>query len=206
MSQLIFYTNPQSRGLIVQWMLNECDRADNINYETKVIEYEDIKSPEYLAINPMGKVPALVVAQEGEDNIVITEMVAICTYLADRYPNAKLAPTIESPQRGAYYRWLFWACNVLEPAMMVELGRLSRQDSEEARRAIGFGSFSEALQVLEQGLEDKEYLCADTFTTADLYIVAMLDWAKYSGAIDAFSPVLSEYISRITQRESYSMP
>ena len=199
MSQLTFYTNPQSRGRTVQWMLNEC-AAD---YKTHIIEYEHIKSPDYLAINPMGKLPALVTQTSDNQQVVVTEVVAICTYLADSHPQANLAPSIDSPERGRYYRWLFSACNVLEPAMMVQFGLLSRQDSDQANRALGFGSFNEALSVLEQELTDKDYLCDDTFSTADLYIASMIHWAVSQGAVETLPEHVSAYVQRAVQRQAF---
>lgn len=203
MSQLTFYTNPYSRGRTVQWMLNECGAS----YDTKFIEYEDIKSPDYLAINPMGKVPALVVHQksahlETKSDIVITEVVAICAYLADAYPDVHLAPAVDSPQRGIYYRWLFWACNVLEPALMTEFGLMRRTESAEAKRALGFGNFREALAVLEKELNNRQYLCDDKFSAADLYMVAMLNWAVMQGAVKALPETLAEYVNGISKREA----
>src|SRR5215831_6987665 len=100
MSRLIFYTNPMSRGRIVRWMLEEVGQP----YETVLLEYgKTMKAPEYLSINPMGKVPAL---KHGE--VVVTEAAAICAYLADVFPRAKLNVPIGSPRRGVYLKWLFF--------------------------------------------------------------------------------------------------
>jgi glutathione S-transferase len=101
MSELTFYTNPMSRGRIVRWMLEEIGQP----YDTVLLDYgTTMKAPDYLAVNPMGKVPAL---KHGD--AVITEGGAICAYLADAFPQAALAPPHGSPLRGAYYRWLFYA-------------------------------------------------------------------------------------------------
>lgn len=212
MRQLTFYTNPQSRGVTVQWMLNECEATCDIRYETKIIEYDNIKSPDYLAINPMGKLPALVVKQDdasdtkSQGDMIITEAVAICAYLADTYPDANLAPTIDSLARGAYYRWLFWACNVLEPAMMVEFGVLTRDQSAETKQALGFGSFTEALAILDNELADKDYLCDGKFTTADLYLTSMLKWACMYKPDMALPENVASYLDRISKREAFPKP
>ena len=100
--ELVFYTNPMSRGRIVRWMLEEVGQP----YRTELLDYATtMKAPEYLAINPMGKVPAL---RHGET--VVTEAAAICAYLADAFPAAGLAPPHGHRLRGPYYRWLFFAC------------------------------------------------------------------------------------------------
>ncbi|HRE36661.1 MAG TPA: glutathione S-transferase, partial [Sphingopyxis terrae] len=104
---LIFYTNPMSRGQIVRWMLEEVGAP----YQTQILGYDDsMKGADYLAINPMGKVPAIV--HRGK---VVTECAAICAYLADAFPDAGLAPPLEA--RADYYRWLFFAAGPLETAV-----------------------------------------------------------------------------------------
>ncbi len=108
MSDLVLYTNPQSRGRIAHWMMEELGEP----YETVWVEYDQMKSPDYLAVNPMGKVPAL---RDGDT--VVTEAAAICAYLADRFPERGLAPPAGSPARGAWYRWLFFAAGPVEQAV-----------------------------------------------------------------------------------------
>lgn len=104
---LTFFTNPMSRGRIARWMLEEVGEP----YETQVVEYgEAMKSPEYLAVNPLGKVPAI---RHGDQ--IVTECAAICAYLADAFPQAGLAPPVE--QRGNYYRWMFFAAGPVEAAI-----------------------------------------------------------------------------------------
>ena len=108
-SGLVFHTNPMSRGRIVRWMLEEL----GVGYRTVVQEYgASMKSAEYLAINPMGKVPAL-----EHRGVVVTEAAAICAYLADAFPDAGLAPALDDPLRGPYYRWLFFAAGPVEAAV-----------------------------------------------------------------------------------------
>ena len=197
-SELIFYSNPQSRGQVVQWMLYECD-AD---YQSRIIEFNEVKSNDYLAINPMGKLPAL---QDGE--VVITETLAICTYLADRYADKGLAPAINSPERGSYYRWLFFISNVIEPIMMEKMGLLTRDTAnhavKEVQKTLGFGKLEQVLQILAQTLTKQPYLCGDKFSTADLCLVAYINWAKFSGAIDTLPQPLEEYCQRIAQRPAF---
>ncbi|MEJ0058187.1 MAG: glutathione S-transferase N-terminal domain-containing protein [Terricaulis sp.] len=98
---LVFYTNPMSRGRITRWMLEEIGAP----YRTEVLDYgTTMKAPEYLAVNPMGKVPAIL-----HGDVIVTEGAAICAYLADAFPEAGLAPAVDDPLRGTYYRWLFFA-------------------------------------------------------------------------------------------------
>jgi len=106
--ELVFYTHPMSRGRIVRWMLEEVGQP----YQTELLDFATtMRAPAYLAINPMGKVPAL---RHGE--IVVTEAAAICAYLADAFPEAGLAPPPGDKRRGAYYRWLFFAAGPLDAA------------------------------------------------------------------------------------------
>ncbi|EQD71482.1 glutathione S-transferase domain-containing protein, partial [mine drainage metagenome] len=129
--ELSFYTNPKSRGRIVRWMLEETGAP----YSTEVLEYgTSMKAAPYLAINPMGKVPAI---RHGDT--VVTECAAICAYLADSFPQAGLAPPAHSPARGPYYRWLFFAAGPLEAAWTNRA--LGVTVPEERAAMVGYGSF-----------------------------------------------------------------
>ena len=108
--ELVFYTNPMSRGRIIRWMLEEVGQP----YRTEIIEYgPQMKSPPYTDINPMGKVPAI---RHGD--AVVTECAAICAYLADAFPQAGLAPAPGSRDRAPYYRWLFFSAGPAEAAII----------------------------------------------------------------------------------------
>jgi glutathione S-transferase len=138
MSELIFYTNPMSRGRIVRWMLEEigCD------YQTEVIKHGPaMKSPGFLAINPMGKVPAL--SHFGK---VITETPAILAYLADAFPEAELAPP--PAERQAYYRWLFFAAGPLEAAVTNKHFKFELPDDPRASGMAGYGSYDLTVNLL----------------------------------------------------------
>ena len=121
MSDLIFYTNPQSRGRIIRWMLEEVGAP----YETRVIDYATMKGPDYLAVNPMGKVPAI---RHGKT--IVTECAAICCYLAETFPDAGLAPM--AAERGSYYRWMFFAAGPLEAAVTTRLSASTRRPTRAA--------------------------------------------------------------------------
>lgn len=173
--QLVFYTHPMSRGRIVRWMLEEIGAS----YETKVIDYgPKMKSPDYLAVNPMGKVPAL---RHGDT--VVTESAAIIAWLADAFPDAGLAPPADSPLRGPYYRWLFFAAGPLEAGVINKT--LDVDVPDDKRGMVGYGTLETALDTLEQALQGRDTLVGDTFTAADLYLVANLGWYLQQGVIDA---------------------
>ena len=127
MAEITFYTNPQSRGRIVHWLLEEL----GVPYDMKILDFEkgDHKKPDYLKINPMGKVPAIV-----HRGVVVTEAAAICTYLADAYPKAGLAPALDDPRRGTYLRWLFFGAGCIEPAIVDKLFARPPVERKGARR------------------------------------------------------------------------
>lgn len=190
MSDLVFYTNPMSRGRIIRWMLEEVGQP----YETKLLSWETgaTKSPEYLAINPMGKVPAIV-----HGGVVVTECAAICAYLADAFPQANLAPAPGSKDRGPYYRWLFFGAGPIE--QMTSFSALKYEVPEDQRMMVGFGCAADVLNTLEGALKGREFLAGDSFTAADLYIASHLGWGMDFGTIEK-RPVFEDYVARLTAR------
>ncbi len=162
-AQLTFYTNPMSRGRVARWMLEET----GLPYDTVLLDYgTSMKAPEYRAINPMGKVPAL---KHGDT--VITEQAAICMYLADLAPEKQLAPPVGSPERGSYYRWISFMAP-LEQLMVAKANGTALPKPEMA----GFGTEADLLNTLEAALKDREHLAGNTFTAADLLVAAYVDW------------------------------
>ncbi|MCR6643239.1 MAG: glutathione S-transferase N-terminal domain-containing protein [Terricaulis sp.] len=140
---LTLYTNPQSRGRIARWMLEEVGAP----YETIVLGYgTSMKDPSYLAINPMGKVPAI---QHGDT--VVTECAAVCAYLADAFPQANLAPALSDKARGPYYRWLFFTAGPFE-AMVTDKSLGVTVPAEKAG-FVGYGTGADILDILEQVVE-----------------------------------------------------
>ncbi|WP_019143252.1 glutathione S-transferase family protein [Noviherbaspirillum massiliense] len=189
MSDLVFYTNPQSRGRIVHWMLEEIGQP----YQTIWLEYgPPMKAPDYLAVNPMGKVPALV-----HGDAVITEVAAICTYLADRFPDKRLVPPVNHPSRAAYYRWLFFAAGPLE--MAVTAKAFGWQVPEGKSGVAGFGSYHATIHALETALTPGPYICGEQFTAADVYVGSSLGWGMMFGSIER-RPVFDAYVSRLYSR------
>ncbi len=186
---LVFYTNPMSRGRMARWMLEEV----GVPYRTEVMDYAStMKAPAYLAINPMGKVPAL---KHGE--VVVTEVAAICAYLADAFPEAGLAPPVGSPARGPYYRWLFYGAGVMEPAIVNTA--LKVEVPPERRAMAGYGSMAQVLDTLENLCARHEYLAGDKFSAADLYIGAELGWGMMFGMLEK-RPAMEAYANRMAAR------
>ena len=182
---LTFYTNPMSRGRIVRWMLEEADQP----YETVVMGFgPPMKSPDYLAINPMGKVPAL--AHGGG---VVTEAGAICLWLADTFPQAGLMPA----DRGALYRWMFFGAGPVEQA--VTNGSKGWVPAADERGRFGYGSMEQVMATLTRHLGNHPYFCGETFSAADVYTGSQIGWGLRFGSLPA-DPVLQAYWERIATR------
>lgn len=191
METMTLYTNPQSRGRIVRWMLEELGQP----YAVKVMTFGgDIKSADYLKLNPMGKVPTLIYK-----DTVITEVAAICTYLAEQFPEAGLAPAIDSPERGSYYRWLFFIAGPMEMATSAKA--FDWKIDDETAIAVGCGHIRDTLGTIEQALARQPYLCGERFTTADLLMASYLGWEMMMKVIEP-TPVLTEYVQRCENREA----
>jgi glutathione S-transferase len=171
--KLTFYTNPQSRSSIVHWMLEEI----GCRYTVQVLEYDtSMKSPSYLAINPMGKVPAI---QHGEQ--VVTETAAICTYLAEAFPSSGLLPP--AAERGAYYRWLFFIAGCLEPAYVNHANGWN-PTTAAMQRSFGYGSYERVLDTVSAGVRGRTHVAGARFSVADLLLASHLNWGMMTGAIE----------------------
>ena len=187
--ELILYTNPMSRGRIARWMLEEVGEP----YRAEILEYAgSMKAPDYLAINPMGKVPAL---RHGET--IVTECAAICAYLADVFPSAGLAPPPGSRQRGPYYRWLFFAAGPIEAANTNKT--LGVVVPIERAAMVGYGSQERTLAAVEDQLNRSEYIAGDRFTAADVYVGSHIGWGMMFGAIDK-RPAFERYWALVGTR------
>lgn len=192
MSDLIFYTNPMSRGRIVRWMLEEI----GCEYQTEIVELGPaMKSAPFISINPMGKVPAL--SHQGK---VVTETPAILAYLADAFPKAKLAPPLA--ERQAYYRWLFFAAGPLEAAISNKHMGFEIPDDPRMRGTSGYGSYELVLDVLAKVLENKSYIAAEQFSAADIYLGSHIRWGMDFGTLPKL-PAFEQYASRVTDRDAY---
>ena len=190
-ASLIFYTNPMSRGQIVRWMLEEVGAP----YDTHVLDYATtMKGAEYLAINPMGKVPAI--AHNGQ---IVTECAAICAYLADAFPDAGLAP--RGAEHAPYCRWMFFAAGPIEQAVVTKAMGWDTGDGSRARM-LGFGDLERPLDVLDTHFADHAYVCGDRFTAADVYVGSQVLWGLDFGTIVP-RPNLTRYAERLRPREAY---
>ncbi|KQP52122.1 glutathione S-transferase family protein [Methylobacterium sp. Leaf106] len=185
---LILYTHPMSRGRIVRWMLEEVGRP----YRAEILDFTALKQPAYLGINPMGKVPAL---RHGES--VVTECAAILAYLADAFPDAGLAPPPGIAERGAYYRWLFFAAGPVEAAVLNTA--LGVDVPPERKGMAGYGSMAEVLDTLEGAVSGTEYLAGGRFSAADLYLGSHLGWGMQFGTIPR-RPAFEAYVGRLYGR------
>lgn len=162
--ELVFYTNPQSRGAIVHWMLEEVGAP----YRIEVKEYgTSMKTPDYLAINPMGKVPAI---RHGD--AVVTETAAICAYLAGAFPDAGLAPIPQ--ERSEYYRWLFFAAGCVEQA--VSNHAAGWDPAPDKQRMFGYGSYETVMETLANHLRGRQYVAGERFSAADVYLGSHVGW------------------------------
>ena len=190
MADLVFYTHPMSRGQTIRWMLEEVGEP----YETRVLDYATtMKQEPYLSINPMGKVPAIV--HEGK---VVTEVAAICCYLADAFPQANLAPPPQG--RADYYRWIFFTSGPVEAAFSNKAA--GWEPTPERQRMFGYGNYDLTINNLEKALKGREYIAANHFTAADLFVGANVNFML---AFNLLEPreVFVDYARRMTDRPAY---
>ncbi len=185
--ELVFYTHPRSRGQIARWMLEEAGAG----YRTEVLQYgPEMKSERFLAINPMGKVPAI-----RHRGVVITEAPAICAYLADAFPEAGLAPPLQ--ERGAYYRWLFFAAGPLEAATSNRMFKFEVTPKGESM--IGYGTYEAVLDALELAVSAGEFVAGKRFSAADVYVGSHIGFGMEFGDLEA-RPAFADYWSRLEKR------
>jgi glutathione S-transferase len=189
MAELTLYHAAPSRSSIARWMLEEIGEP----YELKLLRLSegDQQKPDYLAINPMGKVPAL---QHGD--VVITESAAICTYLADAFPKAGLGIPIGDPRRGIYLKWLFFGPGCLEPAV---IDRAAPRKEEPRRAMLGYGDFDTVMNVLAKAVEKGPWLMGEQFTAADVVIGANIRWGMIFKLLPERKEFL-DYAARIAAR------
>lgn len=192
MPSLNFYTNPQSRGRIVHWMMEEVGEP----YTTHWLDYgTSMKAPEYLAINSMGKVPALT-----HGDAVVTEAAAICAYLADAFPEKSLAPPLGHSDRAAYFRWLFFAAGPLEMAVTARAMKWEVPDGRDVM--AGFGSHARTMDALERALSTGPFICAERFTAADVYVGSSIVWGLMFGTMDKRA-AFEAYVARLRERPAF---
>ncbi len=190
MSDIALYFSPASRSFTARWMLEELGVPYRVH--TVDIRKGDQKRLDFLAINPMGKVPALV-----DGPVLVTESPAICLYLADRYSYGVLAPKIDAPERGSYLRWMVFSTAVLEPAALHGDDDADAYTSSER----GWGSYKTVVGTLNGALERGPWLLGDQFTAADVMLGAVLGFAIFNKRITN-EPKLEAYNARLAARNA----
>lgn len=192
MSELIFFHYPLSRARIVHWMLEELGAP----YTVKLVNLEqgEHKRPEFLAVNPMGKLPAI-----KHGNTVITEAGAICAYLADAFPAANLAPVPGSEERGTYYRWMFFGSGCVEPAVT---DRLFNRPQVERPSALGYGSYDDTLNTMEKALSPGPFILGERFSAADVFVGSQLMWGMRMKALEP-RPAFQKYVGALMERPAF---
>ena len=189
--EIVFYHNPRSRSQMAHWMLEEVGAP----YRIELVSFDknEHKSPAFLALNPMGKLPTIV-----HRGTVVTESAAIIAYLADAFPKAGLAPAPDDPSRGAYYRWLFFGAGCMEPAL---LDKMMNRPPVERKAAVGWGSYEEVVATLKTALAKGPYLLGDKFSAADVYIGSQIRFAMMFGAPGLKGEkVFDDYVARLSAR------
>lgn len=189
--EIVFYHNPRSRSQMVHWMLEEAGAP----YRIMPIDFEkgEHKTPSFLALNPMGKLPTIV-----HRDVVVTETAAIIAYIADAFPAAGLAPSPNDALRGAYYRWLFFGAGCFEPAL---LDRMMNRPEVERKSAVGWGSYDEVVAALKGALAKGPWLLGDKFSAADVYVGSEIRFAMMFGASGLKGEkVFDDYVARLTAR------
>jgi glutathione S-transferase len=192
MPNLTLYHSPQSRSSLVLWLLEEIGEPYDLNLVN--IKTGENRAPAYLAVNPMGKVPAI---RRGE--AVVTEAAAICCYLADEFPQARVSVPVGDKRRGPYLKWLFFGPSCIEPAMM---DRAFKRTEEAPRSSIGYGDVDSVADVLAKALKGGPYLLGDQFTAADVVIGSGLRWGAMWKLIPD-RPEFAAYVARLTERPAF---
>lgn len=191
--EIVFYHNPNSRSVIAHFMLEEVSAPYRI--ELLDLEKKEQKSAKLKAVNPMGKVPTII-----HRDTVITESAAICAYLADAFPEKRLAPAIGDPARGTYLRWMFFGAGCVEPALV---DRLLHRPVPDTPGALGYGSYEDTLDTLEKALARGPFLLGAQFTALDVFLGAEIEWGILTHALEP-RPRFQLYVERIRARPAHA--
>ncbi len=184
----VLYHCPQTRSGTTFWMNEEL--GDVCDVEIVDFKKGEQKSPEFVKINPMGKLPALT-----HDGVVVTEAAAICAYLADAFSDKGLAPAKNDPKRGAYFRWMFFAPSCIEPAMM----DIFNKRRNENPSSIGYGNSEMVIAAAKTALENGDYILGDRFSAADIVFGSTINFAMMFNAFEKEEPFVS-YAERLMAR------
>ena len=189
MATLMLYHAAPSRSSIVRWMLEELGEPYDIHLLT--LTKGEQHAPDYLAINPMGKVPTL---RHGD--VIITESAAICTYLADEFPKAGLCIPIGDPKRGPYLKWLFFGPGCIEPAMV---DRAYPRQEQPRRGTLGYGDYDTVMEVTAKAVAAGPYLMGEQFTAADVVVGSTLRWGLMFNLVPERAD-FADYVERLESR------
>ncbi len=187
---LTLYYAPRTRAITALWLLEEMNLAYRV--ECFDIMSGRQKRPDFLALNPMGKVPTIV-----DRGTPISEMAAIALYLADRYPDSAMAPSIDDPRRAAYLRWVVFAGGVMEPAYAEKFAKAEPRPGTHA-----WGSFDQMVEVVSAAVQPGPFLLGDMFTAADVLVGSALRFGLLFGILPKQGP-LADYVARVTAREGF---
>lgn len=187
-ARVTFYHAPNSRSGGTFLLLEEL----GVDYDLHLLnlDAEEQRREDYLAVNPMGKVPAIV-----HNGVLVTEQPAVMMYLADLYPEAGLAPPLGDPRRGAYLRWMVFYGSCFEPAVTDRV----QQHEPAAQRMSPYGTFDEVLDTVTQQLEQHRYILGDEFSAADVLWATALNWTLHFGVLPERPPILA-YVERVNAR------
>ncbi len=188
--ELTLHYAPRTRSRTALWLLEELGQPYTLaSFDINTGRH---KQPDYLALNPMGKVPVVV-----DGGVPVAELGAIAIYLADRYPAAELAPAIDDPRRPDFLRWCFFSSAIMEPAYGEKFFKWT-----VPARSVAWGSFDGMLEVLTAGVSDREWLLGDTFSAADVLVGSTLGFGLQFGAVPMTGP-LADYAARCWDRPAW---
>jgi glutathione S-transferase len=196
---LTLYHSPQSRSIRPRWLLEEL----GVPYEVKPISLADgdQKKPDYLKLNPNGAVPTLV-----DGDLVLWESAAICQYLADKFPEKRLAPPVGTPERGKYYQWMHYAmCGIEPPAVTIFLHSMRLPEAERIPKLVDDArqQLAAAITVVDDALAGREWILGSQFTAADVMVGSTLAWCQMMGSMGDKSPNATAYLGRCTARPAF---
>lgn len=187
---IVLHYAPRTRSFSALWLVEEL--GHDYRLQSFAMASRHHKSPEFMQMNPMGKVPVVVVGETP-----VSELGAIAIYLADRFPEAKLAPGVEDPQRADFLRWVFFASAIMEPALGEKLLKWQAPAS-----SMAWGSFDEMWRVVNDAMKGGPYLLGETFSAADVLVGSALRFGQIFGALPK-EGATAEYVARLSQRDAF---
>ncbi|MBY0560899.1 glutathione S-transferase family protein [Hyphomicrobium sp.] len=190
--KLVHYHAPQTRSFAIRWLLEELGSPP---HELKVLNMKkgEHKTPEYLAVNPMGKVPAIT-----HGGVPVTEVGAIAIYLADLFPEAQLAPAIGDTARGTYLRWIVFNHGAIEPAIADRW----RKIEPSMASAMSYGTYDATVDTLSGAVSGGPYILGERFSAADVVVGSAVRWMTLFKLLPE-RPEFTSYIERLTSRPAF---